>query len=192
MKVLVGCEESQIVTRAFRKLGHIAFSCDLVQTRGNPNWHIQGDIEDFIVIGGDLVILHVDCTAMALSGNRWYGVNMPRHDERLKAIDRTMKLWEKAKKYFDRVCLENPMSVIFQYLNADIVQYVQPHQFGHGEKKKTGLALHNLPELISTNEVDGREERIWKMAPGPNRKRDRSVTYQGIADAMAEQWGNLI
>ena len=188
MKVLVGCEESQVVTKAFRKLGHKAFSCDLIQTRGNPDWHIRGDIEDWISIGGDLVILHVDCTAMALSGNRWYGKGMPRHDERLRAIEWTVNLWEEAKENFDRACLENPMSVIFQYLNADTVQYIHPYQFGHGEKKQTGLALHNLPELIPTNEVDGREERIWKMAPGPNRKRDRSVTYQGIGDAMASQW----
>jgi hypothetical protein len=113
---------------------------------------------------------------------------MPRHDKRIEAIDWVVELWEKAKKYFDSVALENPASVIFQYLNVE-VQYIQPWQFGHGEKKKTGLALHNLPKLIPTNIVDGREERIFRMAPGPNRKRDRSETYPGIADAFADQWG---
>lgn len=193
MRVLVGCEESQIVTKAFRDRGHYAFSCDLQETRGNPEYHIKGDIME--AIGDsygcwDLIILHPDCTAMAVSGNRWYGKGMPHQLKRIVSIRWTEKLWELAKAHCDRVVLENPVSVIFSALNVK-PQYIQPYQFGHGETKKTGLALHNLPELKPTNEVEGREQRVWKMPPGPNRKRDRSETYQGIADAMADQWGSL-
>lgn len=188
MRVLVGCEESQVVTKAFRYRGHEAYSCDLLPTRGNPDWHYQADVMDIMPSRRwDLIILHPDCTAMAVSGNRWYGKGMPMHYKRIEAVNWTTYLWETAILYSDRVALENPVSVIFKYLDAKI-QYIQPHQFGHGETKKTGLALHNLPELIPTNHVDGREQRVWKMAPSPTRKRDRSETYQGIADAFAEQW----
>jgi hypothetical protein len=191
-KVLIGCEESQVVTKAFRDRGHEAYSCDLVPTRGNPDWHIQGDIMDSLFTEGwDLIILHPDCTKLAVSGNRWYGKSMKYHDQRIEAINWTVKLWNLATRYCDRVVLEQPVSVVFKHLEARTVQYIQPWQFGHGETKKTGLALHGLPELIPTNIVDGREQRIWKMAPGPNRKRDRSETFQGIADAMVDQWGNL-
>jgi hypothetical protein len=135
----------------------------------------------------DLIILHPDCTAMAVSGNRWYGKGMPRHEERIAAVEWTVRLWETALAHSDRVALENPVSVVFNHLPN--VQYVQPWQFGHGETKKTGLALHNLPCLQPTNIVEGRENRVWRMPPSNTRKRDRSMTYQGIADAMADQWG---
>lgn len=189
MRVLIGCEESQTVCQAFRDRGHETYSCDLLPTRGNPDWHIQGDVMDAVrSYGWDLIILHPDCTAMAVSGNRWYGTGMPRNDERLQAIRWTRKLWSTAKAFCDRVVLENPVSVIFQHLGAE-VQYIQPWQFGHGETKRTGLALHNVPPLTPTKIVEGREGRVWRMAPGPNRKRDRSKTYEGIASAMADQWG---
>lgn len=195
MNVLIGCEESQVVTQAFRRRGHNAWSCDLLPTRGNPEWHIQGDVMEVIPEQRwGLIILHPDCTAMAVSGNRWYGSGMPKNPERLVAVDWTLRLWERAKLWAAHVALENPASVIFprlKFLGAN-VQYVQPWQFGHGEVKKTGFALHNLPELKPTNIVEGREERVWRMAPGPTRKRDRSVTYQGIADAMADQWGAYV
>ncbi len=187
MPVLVGCEESQIVTQAFRARGIEAYSCDLQPTRGNPDWHYQQDIMDVIPTRRwHRIILHPDCTAMAVSGNRWYGCGMPRHAERIAAIEWTLNLWDTAKEWGDGVALENPVSVIFKYL--DNVQYIQPWQFGHGETKKTGLALHNLKPLTPTNIVEGREQRIWKMAPSPTRKRDRSATFPGIADAFATQW----
>jgi hypothetical protein len=135
----------------------------------------------------DLIILHPDCSAMAVSGNRWYGKGMPMNEKRYQAIDWTLRLWDLAKNHSDRVALENPVSVIFSYLNP--VCYVQPWQFGHGETKKTGFALHNLPPLKPTNIVEGREQRVWKMPPGVNRKRDRSSTFPGIADAIVNQWG---
>jgi len=197
MKVLIGCEESQTVCNAFRKRGIEAYSCDLEQTRGNPDWHYQQDIMEVIPMRRwDLIILHPDCTAMAVSGNGTYGLNSdgtpkPRHHERIAAIEWTIKLWNLAKRYSDEVVLENPNSVIFPCLRklGAIVQYIQPWQFGHGETKKTGLALHGIGKLVPTNVVEGREQIVWKMAPSPTRKRDRSKTYDGIADAMAEQWG---
>lgn len=193
MRVLVGCEESQVVTQAFRKRGHEAYSCDLLPTRGDSKLHYMGDVMHLLryEYNWDLIILHPDCTALAVSGNRWYGYGMPRHSERLDAIAWTRKLWNRATDICDRVVLENPVSVIFNHITGHSMQYIQPWQFGHGETKKTGLALHNVPPLTPTNIVEGRENRVWKMSPGPNRKRDRSRTYQGIADAMAEQWGAL-
>ena len=194
MKVLIGCEESQAMCKAFRALGHEAFSCDLQEcSGGHPEWHIQGDIMQLLMssLHWDRVILHPDCTAMALSGNRWYGRGMPRHKERLDAIAWTVMLWNTAKDVSDGVVLENPASVIFQHLDADDVQYIQPWMFGHGECKKTGLALHNVSRLVPTNIVQGREQRIWKMAPSPERKKNRSKTFPGVAKAFAEQIGGV-
>ncbi len=121
-----------------------------------------------------------------LSGNRWYGKTTVRYTERLQAVVWTRRLWELAKQYCNKVALENPIGVLKLEVEP---QYIQPWQFGHGETKKTGLWLKNLPALVPTNIVEGREQRIWKMPPGKNRARDRSETYQGIADAMAQQWG---
>lgn len=193
MKILIGCEESQVVCKAFRDKGHEAYSCDLVDTRGNPAWHIKGDIMANLT-GWDMIILHPDCTAMANSGNAWYGKEMKYHDKRLKAIEWTNWLWQLAKLHCDKVALENPVSMIWNTVNRS--QYIQPYEYGHTEQKKTGLALHGLPVLIPTSNVYDemmllpRKEREKKhfMSPGPNRKRDRSVTYQGVAEAMAEQW----
>jgi len=188
MRVLVGCEESQVVTKAFRERGHEAYSCDLVETRGNPDWHFKDDILDVIRSHSDnfwdLIILHPPCTALAVSGNRHYAGT----EERIIAKSWTCMLWDEAVSKCERVALENPVGVLWRALGIK-PQYIQPWQFGHGETKKTGLALHNLPELVPTNIVEGREQRIWKMAPSKTRSRDRSETYQGIAKAMAEQWG---
>lgn len=112
------------------------------------------------------------------------------HYKRLESIKWTRNLWNLAKQYSDHVALENPVSFIFKFLSN--VHYVQPWQFGHGETKKTGFALHNLPPLKPTNIVEGREQRVWKMAPSEHRKRDRSKTFEGIAKAMAKQWGDII
>ena len=186
--ILVGCEESQVVCKAFRDAGHEAYSCDLQPTRGNPDWHFRQDIMEVIPTRRwGLIILHPDCTAMAVSGNRWYGRGMPRHNERVKAVKWTLDLWELAKMHSDKVALENPVSVIFAHLPN--VFYTQPHDHGHGETKKTGFALHNLEPLEPTNKVEGREQRIWKMPPSATRKRDRSETFPGIAAAMVRKWG---
>ncbi len=193
MKVLIGCEESQVVCQAFRDRGHEAYSCDLIPTRGNPDWHIQGDIMNNLE-GWDLIILHPDCTKMSVSGNRWYGKGMKRNAERLSAINWTLDLWELATRHCERVALENPVSVIWKHINR--AQYIQPWMFGHLETKNTGLALHNLPLLVETDNVKEETDRlppkdknkVWYASPGPNRKRDRSVTYAGIARAMSIQW----
>lgn len=188
-RVLIGCEESGKVRDAFIRLGHDAWSNDIVPARnGGP--HLQKCVKRAIIEDGpwDIIILHPDCTAIAVSGNRWYGQGMPLNHLRVEAIDWTVDLWEIAKAHA-RVgaALENPVSVIWKHIGKP--QYIQPHQFGHGETKATGILTYNLPALKPTKEVEWREQRIWKMPPSPTRKRDRSETFQGIADAMADQWG---
>lgn len=190
--ILIGCEESQVLCKAFRNAGYEAYSCDLQPTRGDKKWHYQQDIMKVIPTKQwDLIILHPDCTAMAVSGNRWYGRGMIKHYKRKQAIEWTVKLWELAKKHSEKVALENPVSVIFKYIDAP-VYYVQPYEHGHGETKKTGFALYNLPPLKPSNIVEGREQRVWKMPPSPTRKRDRSKTYIGIAEAIVTQYTAFI
>lgn len=184
MRVLVGCEYSGKVRDAFIKAGHDAVSCDLLDTDVQGP-HIKGDVMDAIGEGWDLIIMHPPCTALAVSGNRWYGANMPKNNERQQAIKWTVALWNHAKENASMVCMENPVGV----LPMHPTQYIQPWQFGHGETKKTGLWLHNLPPLTPTNVVDGREQRIWNLPPTKDRWKIRSETYKGIADAMAQQWG---
>lgn len=191
MRVLIGCEESGKVREAFRKLGHDAWSNDLVPARDGSQYHLQKCVKRAIEEDGpwDIIILHYDCTKTAVSGNRWYGKGMPKHQERLDDIRWARDLWDIAKKHARVGCAyENPVSVIWNEIGRP--QYIHPYEFGHGETKKTGILNYNLTPLVPTNKVNGREQRIWKMAPGPNRKRDRSETYQGVADAMAQQWGN--
>lgn len=187
MNVLIGFEESGVVRREFRKLGHDAWSCDIKPARDGSRYHYQDDIGKAIYDKEwDLIILHPPCTALAVSGNRWYGEGMPKNRERLAAIRWTKDVWLAACSVCDKVALENPVGVIWKYIKKP--QYIQPWQFGHGETKKTGLALHGLNELIPSNIVEGREQRIWKMPPSDTRARDRSETYKGIAEAMAAQW----
>lgn len=207
INILVGCEESQAVTIEFRKLGFNAFSCDTQECSGGyPEWHIQEDIfnvlnplkfytqnrrENF-VNKWHLIILHPPCTKIAVSGNRWYGSNKEKFNERLESIDWTVSLWNEAIKNCESVGLENPVGVLNKYTLMPKPQYIQPWMFGHGETKKTGLWLHNLPYLIPAEIVEGREQKIFKMAPSPERGKLRSKTYPGIAKAIAEQWGNYI
>lgn len=199
MRVLVGCEESGVVRRAFAAQGHNAWSCDLQPARdGSPN-HYQFDVFDAIQNHGpwDLIILHPPCTALCVSGNRTYGKGQPKYADRTAAIQWTHSLWNIAKRHAPKVALENPVGVVWPFLNAfKKPQYIQPHMFGHMEQKKTGLLLHNLPELVPTNDVKAamlklpkkQIQRIHYVSPGPLRARIRSETYQGIADAMAQQW----
>ncbi len=199
MKVLVGCEFSRTVASAFGCAGHAAMSCDLLPAE-SPGPHYRGDIMELLSVDTrwDLIILHPDCKFMAVCGNRSYA-NTPARRE---AIKWTVTLWEKALARSDRVCLENPASVIFPVLRKTgaIIQYIQPHQFGHPETKKTGLALHNLPELEGTWDVsdimatlpDKEKHKIWYASPSETRGKDRSIFYTGFADAMVDQWGNII
>ena len=184
-RVLVGCEYSGTVAAAFSEQGHDVLTCDLEPTERVDIPHYQGDIH--VLLDGDrhwdLTVLHPPCTALCVAGNRHYSGTK----ERARAINWTISLWEFAKRHSDRVALENPVGVLSSAWRPPD-QYIQPWQFGHGETKKTGLWLHNLPPLKPTNIVDGREQRIWKMAPSPDRPKERSRFYSGIAEGMAKQW----
>lgn len=190
MRVLIACEESGTVREAFRKLGHDAWSVDLQPTR-IPGQHYQGSIWDMEHYLGpiesfDLVIAHPPCTALAVSGNRWYAGTK----ERGKAVRFVERIW---KWPVERLAIENPVGVLST--QSDVLPkpyYIQPWQFGHGETKKTGLWTSGLPKLEPTSIVEGREQRVWKMGPSPDRAKERSLTYSGIAKAMAEQWGGRV
>lgn len=187
MKILIACEESQAVCKEFRKLGHEAFSCDILPcSGGHPEWHIQGDVLEQLDKGWDLMIAFPPCTHIAVSGARWFKEKIA-DGRQWKAIEFFMKLWN-AK--IPKIAIENPVNVIPTKMCLPATQFIQPWQFGHGETKKTGLWLFNLDELIPTYIVEGRESRIHKMPPSKDRGKLRSKTYPGIAKAMAEQWGS--
>lgn len=181
MKVLVACEFSATVRDAFAKRGHFAVSCDLLPSEQGAR-HYQGPVEDILHLGWDLMICHPPCTHLAVSGARWF---KDKVQEQREALDFVQMLLDAP---IDKICLENPISVISTKIRKPD-QIIQPWMFGHGETKATCLWLKNLKPLTPTNVVEGRENKIWKMSPGPDRWRERSRTYQGIADAMAEQWG---
>lgn len=192
MRVLVACEYSGAVRDAFRAFGHDAISCDLLST-DVPGPHYQGDVFDILGDGWDLMIAHPPCTYMARSGQRWLKDQPPLKSgklvgaERREALARAIDFFEKLLDApIPSVCVENPKSFL---IPRPATQYIQPWQFGHGETKETGLWLRNLPPLQPTNIVEGREARIHKMPPGPDRWKLRSETYAGIALAMASQWG---
>lgn len=208
MRILIACEESQEVCKAFRAKGHEAYSCDIQPcSGGHPEWHIQGDVLpllngasddfccriDFHTQNGDwhelpwkwdLIIAFPPCTHLAASGARYF--EQKRKDGRQQqGIDFFMNF---TKVDCKKIAIENPIGVMStNYRKPD--QIVQPWMFGHGETKATCLWLKNLPKLKATNIADGREQRIWKMSPSPDRAKERSKTYEGIAKAMAEQWG---
>jgi hypothetical protein len=185
MRVLVGFEESQEICKAFRDRGHEAYSCDLQEcSGGHPEWHLQMDIFDALkLMNWDLIILHPPCTYTAICGNRWYW-DSPR---RLEGIDLCKRSWESACEVCGHVMLEQPKTIMQKYIGKRS-QTIHPWQFGHGETKETWLWLRGLPKLQPTDIVGGREHRIWKMAPGPERAKLRSKTYFGIAEAVAEQF----
>jgi len=188
MKVLIGMEESATIRQEFEKTGHDAWSCDLLPSRV-PGQHLQCDIWDVLDKGWDLMILHPDCTCLSVSGNRHYARGRAGWFKRYKALKWTYGLWCHSLMTCPKVCLEQPVSVLASHPGMPKAHYIQPWEFGHGETKNTALFLHGLPPLQPTNIVSGRENRVWKMGPSPTRKRDRSKTYQGVASAMAEQWG---
>ena len=182
MRVLVACEYSAAVRDAFRAKGHDAWSCDLLPTEGDPQWHHEGDVFEILTDSWDLMIAHPPCTHLAVSGARWFKDKLVEQAEALEFVRRLLDA------PIDKIALENPISIISSRIRKP-TQIIQPWQFGHGETKATCLWLKNLPPLTPTKIVDGREARVHKMAPGPDRWKERSRTYQGIADAMAEQWG---
>ena len=182
MKVLVACEYSGRVRDAFTAKGHDAISCDLLETEV-PGKHYKGDIKDIIYDGFDLMIAHPPCTHLAVSGSRHF---WRKEKEQKEALDFVRFLMDAPIK---RWCLENPVSVISSRIRPSD-QTIQPYMFGHGETKATCFWLKNLPLLKPTKYVEGREPKVWLEPPSPDRWKNRSRTYQGIANAMAEQWGD--
>lgn len=183
MKILIACEYSGTVREAFSKLGHDAWSCDILETE-IPGNHLQCDVREILSDGWDMMIAHPPCTHLAVSGARWFKDKKVEQAEALEFV----RLLLNAP--IEKIALENPISIISSHIRKPD-QIIQPWQFGHGETKATCLWLQNLPKLQPTNIVEGREQRIWKMPPGENRWKERSRTFEGIAQAMANQWGNL-
>ena len=203
MNVLVACEESQRVCIAFRERGHNAFSCDIEPcSGGHPEWHIMQDVIplldgvcSFKTMDGidhsigwkwDLIVAFPPCTHLAVSGARYF--EQKRKDGRQQqGIDFFMEF---TKADCDKIAIENPIGIMStHYRKPD--QIIQPWMFGHGETKATCLWLKNLPKLEPTDIVEGREQRIWKMPPGPERAKERSKTFPGIAKAIASQWSDI-
>ena len=183
MRVLVACEYSGRVRDAFIAMGHDAMSCDILPT-DVMGPHYQGDVRDVIGDEWDLMICHPPCTHLAVSGARHFAAKKASgvQDE---ALDFVRLLLDAP---IPKIALENPVSIISSRIRKPD-QVIQPWQFGHGETKATCLWLKGLPKLVPTEIVDGREARVHKMPPSPNRWKERSRTYTGIAKAMAEQWG---
>ena len=181
MRVLVACEFSGAVREAFRARGHDAWSCDLLPTEV-PGQHIVGDVLEVLGDGWDLMVAHPPCTHLAVSGARWWKDKAQEQADALEFVRALMAA------PIDRIALENPISKISSAIRKPD-QIVQPWQFGHGETKATCLWLKGVPKLQPMDVVEGREPKVHHMAPGPNRWRERSRTYAGIAKAMAQQWG---
>lgn len=197
MKVLVACEFSGVVRRAFRALGHDAWSCDLLPSEDDSAHHIQGDCLSALTAGWDLMIAHPPCTYLCNSGVRWLSdgktLNPDRHKLMMAGCDLFAALYHAP---IPRIAVENPIMHRYakDYLQSawkipSQSQLIQPWQFGHGETKATCLWLRGLPLLKPTSIVSGRKPVVHHMSPGPDRQRLRSITYAGIAKAMSEQWG---
>jgi len=182
MNVLIACEFSGVVRDAFTKKGHNAWSADVLPSE-RPGPHIQGDVRKVLAQSWDLMIAHPPCTYLAVSGARWFE---GRRKEQVSALGFVALLMSAD---IPRIAIENPVSIISSTIRKPD-QIIQPWQYGHGEMKTTCLWLKNLPKLRPTNVVEGRRGRILELSPGPDRAKERSRTYQGIADAMAEQWGD--
>ena len=200
MKILIACESSGTVREAFRKLGHDAWSCDLLPADDGSEFHIQGDALEVAYAGGwDMMIAHPPCTYLSVSGMHWTtrGLRDPKLTE--DALAFAKKLMQAP---IERIAIENPVSVISTRIRKPD-QCIQPYQFGHDASKKTCLWLKGLPKLEGTSFIQGRDvagKKRWgnqtdsgqnKLAPSKDRWKMRSKTYEGIADAMAKQWGDM-
>lgn len=190
MNVLVACEFSGVVREAFRARGHEAWSCDLLPAEDGSQFHYKTDVRNIFGVYNlwdvrwDLMIAHPPCTHLAVSGARWFKEKQKEQKEALEFVEALMAA------PVERICIENPISIISSRIRKPD-QIIQPWQFGHGETKATCLWLKGLPLLRPTNIVDGRENRVHRMPPGPDRWKERSRTFTGIAAAMADQWGTL-
>lgn len=193
MRVLCACEESQAVTSELRRLGHEAYSCDLLPTSGaHPEWHVRADAVEVAKLAWDMVIAFPPCTHLACSGARWFGEKR-RDGRQQQAIGLFLAL--ATLDHVPRLAVENPVGIMSRLFRRPD-QVIQPWQFGHPETKATCLWLRGLPPLVPTHDVsdemarlpDAEAHRVHHMAPGPDRQRLRGRTYPGIARAMAEQW----
>lgn len=205
MKILIACEESQVVTKAFRALGHEAYSCDILPcSGGHPEWHIKSDVLEILNDGWDMMIAHPPCTYLTVTGNKWmkeeFRDRFPnRPQQRKDAIDFFIKLFDAP---IEKIAIENPVGIMSTQFRKPN-QYVQPYHFGDKHSKKTGLWLKNLPLLVPTEIVepemytykDGRKDPMWHVEsmgmPKEERTKYRSKTFPGFAKVLAEQWGSL-
>jgi hypothetical protein len=189
MRVLVACEYSGAVRNAFRARGHDAWSCDLLPADDASPFHIQGDATALLGDGWDLLVAHPPCTRLTLSGVRWL------HERNLwSELDEACALFRTfLNAPIARIAVENPIphGHARDRIGEKYTQIIQPWQFGHGETKATCLWLKGLPKLTPTNIVEGRHGYCHSLPPSADRWKLRSKTYQGIADAMADQWGTL-
>ena len=191
MKILIACEYSGIVREAFKAKGHNAWSCDLLPT-DIPGQHIQGNVLDILEQGWDMMIAHPPCTHLAISGAAWFKYKKVEQIQALRFVRYLLEC------NISKICLENPVSVISTYISKP-TQIIQPYMFGHKEQKKTCLWLKGLPKLIETKNVKdemiklprNKRERLYYLPSSKDRWKERSRTFQGIAEAMAEQWGSL-
>lgn len=205
MKILIACEESQTVCIAFRKLGHEAYSCDLLPcSGGHPEWHLQQDVIPLLGDGWDLMIAHPECTRLTVAANKYYKSEYSHrfptiHEDRESAVTFFMLL---SRAPIEKIAIENPIGIMStRWRKPD--QIIQPYQFGHTERKATCLWLKNLNPLIPTDIVapdiivhksgktDSRLHYETLKLPKEERRKARSKTFQGIADAMATQWAGL-
>lgn len=195
-RVLIACEFSGVVRRAFRAAGYDAWSCDLLPAEDGDEHHFQGDVRNYALGPGwgsshpnpyhwDLMICHPPCTHLAVSGARWFKDKQAEQQEALAFVRDLLSA------PIPHIALENPISIISSRIRKPD-QIIQPWMFGHGETKATCLWLKNLPPLTPTNVVDGRTPRVHFASPGPERWKERSRTLPGIAEAMAAQWGRVL
>ncbi len=186
-RVLIGCEFSGAMRRAFRALGHNAWSCDIIDAEDNSRHHLKMDVREALLLRHwDLFIVHPPCTYLAVSGARWFA-DKGRHQKQVEALDFVRDCLSAPVK---QIALENPISVISTHIRKPD-QIIQPWQFGHGEVKATCWWLKNLPPLTPTDIVAGRTPRVHYMG-GRHRAKERSRTYSGIAAAAAAQWGGYV
>lgn len=200
MRIIIGCEESQTICKEFRKFGHEAYSCDLIEcSGGHPEWHLQGNVLDYLEQDWQMGIFHPPCTFIANSGARW----LFEKEGRWKQLDEACEFFKKLLfAPIEKICVENPLPHKWglEKIGIKYSQKVQPYYFGDKQKKGTCLWLKNLPMLIPTTPdlkppKDKTElkkwEMIWRMPPSADQKRLRSKTFTGMAKAIAEQWGSV-
>ncbi len=193
MRVLIACEFSGVVTNAFRLKGHEAWSCDILPTDSNPDWHIQGDVLKQLDKNWDMMIAHPPCTYLCNSGVSW----LHKDESRWVELEKASEFFKTLLEYdIPKICVENPIPHKYGKL-PKYSQIVQPYEYGHPERKATCLWLKNLPKLKPTNNVKDEMLKLPKTqqqrtfyVPIKDRAKNRSITFEGIAKAMVEQWGN--